>query len=440
MSLCRMTCPNAAQAVALGKFHLYDQVGPDPPADPDTDSLVCASMTCHVAHSSHQTLKDAGFKHAMELFVWDGATVSGRSVPVGIGCEPIVVGVATSERDAGDEDSHGINQLIVPKNMTLRHLKDTIIEACFANELDDVALFRLDKSTKTKKGSIQPHCYATTDDDKTLAELGIMTHTRLMAERPGQGSDAAQRANVEMLRLQRTVDLRVVNRCGDDSDGPIELAVERTLTVAQLKATIKERLVLGAVDGGGRLRLKDKSGDTADRLLSEAQTLKDAGISTDAVVIIEPGAPPDASKDIVVRFALCQKALVVLNITMTLAATGRTLSDLDINIGDTEPALKIRESSGAGDAVLVPAHIPPVEQFTKESRWELVLPRAVWLHTAAIHLTLQQTTAAQCLRGILAKAGLSGDEWHLTKTNWLAVDTSLTCAHVPPGTAIPHSH
>lgn len=411
--------------VGNSQFHLYDEIGIPNTEIKEGDLAL-----------ENRSLKDLGFKHNLELFLWNGTDVHGVPVASGISTEPLIISVtSTHNENLIDNDAiSGENQpisstfeVILPKCSTLRELK-TLIKLTShqrTEETTGLILYRLDKSTKGKKGQQQPVALTDQDDDKTLAELDFASNIKLMVEKMSTATTAAsgQRAKEEMLRLQRSLDILVHNECNAAVQDHL-ITVDRDISVSQLKDTIVTKFGISNATGELRLRLKDKNDlSSPGKLLNEALSLKDAGVANESIVVIELGTPPKMQSEIVLQFCLSPKALTIVNLGLVLAATGQTFEDLNIDVPSDAPAAsKSDRASNQNDAILVPRVLPTIQQYDKNSRWELVVPRSSSLY--------------DCLKSILSRVGLSGDEWHLTKTNFFGETTTVLNDMEAPLTAI----
>ena len=332
------------------------------------------------------------------------------------------------EESTGQDDSD--YEVIMPLSGTILELKTSLLhlfpEGTTAN---DVALFRVDKAKKAKKGTATAQAFLAEQNEKTLKDVDFDSQTKLYAEKSKNHGASAKNALEELQRLQRQMDLIIENRCalttiGDTYQWPVvPISVDRIITVKQLKATIRDKLQLGDIEGGGRLRVKEKNEDeSGDHLIvNEAWVLKDAGISSGSRVIIEPGSPPDIANEIVLKFALCKRALVVVNLNRSLAREGKTYKTHDAPSKDASLA----DSASTVPTSIVAENVETAltadsdSQYDKDHRWELVMPRKVCHLLLDVQFSQQsQTTVFNCLKAIKELVGLTGDEWHLCKTNW----------------------
>ena len=333
-----------------------------------------------------QPIKELGFKHQSPLFVWNGSTVKEHTVNTGIQYEPIALSISIGG-PVVDEESNGQDdneyEVIMPLSGTILELKTSLLylfpEGTTAG---DVALFRVDKVKKAKKGAATAQAFLAEHNGKTLKEVDFDSQTKLYAEKSKNHGASAKNALEELQRLQRQMDLIIENRCSSSTLGEadqwpvVPISVDRIITVKQLKTTIRDKLQLGDIEGGGRLRVKEKNDDeSGDHLIvNEAWVLKDAGISSGSRVIIEPGSPPDIANEIVLKFALCKRALVVVNLNQALARDVKTSE----SSSSTPTDAKLDGTASAPDtSQKAETATAADQQYDKDHRWELVMPRKV---------------------------------------------------------------
>lgn len=359
------------------------------------------------------SVADAGVKHGAALMLWNGATICGEPVHPGAENEPLVLSVhqipkkQAQDKAAQDKASESaqlrqqgpahpaevVITVSLAKSASLGELKVLLAEKVGA-PAEKLLLHQMDRMHENawgKQTKIPVAPLLAELDPQSLQALGITSLTKLTVEEVSEEQakakikDMTLRAAEAFDRISRSLHLNVVfPEAGGTT--PLEVDCEKTDKISDFKARVTSMFAPApGADGKSRVfRLRLNTDDSQSAALGllladETKTLGEAGAVTNATIVLEEGALPDASQ-VVLRLGLGLKAREYLS---KLAAP--------------------KEGSNAGSSEKTLAELYP-DRASLLRHQELVVPRST---------KVQELLAMAC-----NKMQLHGEEWHLNLTNW----------------------